>query len=65
MDFGLATYANGNVRGQYGTPKYIAPEVIKGFYNEKCDIWSLGVTVFYLLTHECPFNMADKNSLFL
>ncbi len=26
-----------------GTPYYIAPEVIKELYNEKRDIWNLGV----------------------
>lgn len=33
-----------------GTPYYIAPEVIKKSYNEKCDLWSAGVIMFILLS---------------
>lgn len=32
-----------------GTPYYIAPEVIKGSYDEKCDIWSCGIMLHELL----------------
>ncbi|CAG9328010.1 unnamed protein product [Blepharisma stoltei] len=34
---------------------YVAPEVIHGSYNEKCDLWSLGVIVYTLFTGFPPF----------
>jgi len=34
----------------------MAPEVVeKKFYNEKCDVWSLGIILYYLLTGSRPF----------
>lgn len=32
-----------------GTPVYMAPEIWKGIeYNNKVDIWSIGVVMYYL-----------------
>lgn len=40
-----------------GTPLYMAPELIKHIkYNEKVDVWSLGVIVFQLLCGSTPFD---------
>ena len=34
---------------------YIAPEVLNGLYNSKCDIWSVGVITYTLLSGFLPF----------
>jgi calcium-dependent protein kinase len=58
IDFGAANYLQGNeyLTLSIGTPYYIAPEVIAKQYNEKCDIWSLGVILYILLAGVPPFH---------
>ena len=53
---GTATFVEEGkfLKEKIGTPYYIAPEVIKKKYNEKCDIWSSGkLKVFY--NYRCYF----------
>ena len=52
------------VTGLVGTAYYVAPEVVQGVYNEKCDLWSLGVILFMLLSNYPPFDgHSDKEIL--
>lgn len=56
IDFGF-TYTNEHkqIDAKLGTPLFIAPEVIKKNYNEKCDVWSMGVILFFCLSGTYPF----------
>ena len=43
--------------GNMGTPLFMAPEILKeGHYNYKIDLYSLGVTLYYLIFDEYPYN---------
>ena len=47
----------------FGTPYYIAPEVLNGKYNEKCDLWSVGVMLYIMLCGRPPFNGATEDAI--
>ncbi len=66
IDFGLSKKYNKNekMHSVLGTPYYVAPEVLKGDYNEKCDIWSIGILTYVLLTGQAPYNGSNNNEIF-
>ena len=47
-----------------GTRRYIAPEVISGLYGKECDIWSIGVVLYLIITGDQPFNGTNQAELF-
>jgi calcium-dependent protein kinase len=47
-----------------GTALYIAPEVIQNNYNEKCDLWSIGVIMYFLLVGFPPFFSMSDSEIF-
>ena len=65
-DFGLAqSLDNGEtLRGAIGTEAYASPEKINGqAYNEKSDIWALGVTMAIFLFNEMPFGKDARQEI--
>ena len=58
-DYGWASYFTpGHSLNVYcGTPEYVSPEVLKKLpYNEKVDIWGIGVLIFELVFGYPPFS---------
>lgn len=56
IDFGTCIFLkNEALTQELGTIYYIAPEVFKGNYNEKCDIWSCGIILYTMLCGVPPF----------
>ena len=70
IDFGMGKFfqnpsgtSKGTMAERVGTSYYIAPEVLEGNYNEKCDVWSLGVILYILLSGYPPFNGDDDDEI--
>lgn len=42
---------------------YIAPEVFRNKYNEKCDIWSCGIILFTMLCGHPPFRGSREQNI--
>eukprot|EP00388_Colpodella_angusta_P003523 GDKJ01012401.1.p1 GENE.GDKJ01012401.1~~GDKJ01012401.1.p1 ORF type:complete len:1228 (-),score=333.08 GDKJ01012401.1:65-3748(-) len=58
VDFGLAElFLPGTYSRTFGgTPYYMAPEVFRGEFNYKCDVWSAGVLLYVILSGYLPFS---------
>ena len=77
IDFGFARYLDENelAGSLVGTPMYMDPNVLKtflesksrvvqGFYDQKVDVWSLGILTYELLIGIVPFMSKDIQGLF-
>ena len=77
IDFGFARYLDNNelAGSLVGTPMYMDPNVLKtflesktrvvqGFYDQKVDVWSLGILTYELLIGIVPFMSKDIKGLF-
>ena len=68
IDFGLSALGKPQgpnkgeewLEGLRGTPHFMAPEVYNGLDGRKhgfpCDLWSVGVMLYYVLTGMHPFS---------
>lgn len=67
VDFGLATYQDVEeyLFKRCGTPGFVAPEVINAKrgenvkYTTKCDVFSVGIIFFFMLTGKIPYDGDD------
>jgi len=67
IDFGLSqrTEMDGShAKNIAGTPYYMAPEVLEGHYDSKCDIWSVGVILYVFMSGYLPFQGESRNEVF-
>lgn len=47
-----------------GTPYYLAPEMFLGVgYDEKVDLWAIGVTLYQMVTGRMPFESEYKGDI--
>jgi serine/threonine-protein kinase len=68
LDFGIAQHGSNaqtvHTRTIAGTPAFMAPEAwLSGHIDQRSDIYSLGATLYFLLTGETPFSHVAGSSL--
>lgn len=65
IDFGMAEQRREGemLHITSGTPYYMSPEVYLGRFTEKCDVWSCGVILYFLITGNKPFTGDTKAEL--
>jgi len=69
-DFGFARFHDPDndegLTDMLGSPLYMAPEIIKKLpYDNKVDIWSLGVILYIMMTGRPPFKGRTKDEIFI
>lgn len=47
-----------------GTPLYLSPEIVKGEeYDEKIDLWAVGILTYELIVGRIPFKIWSEAQL--
>ena len=67
IDFGAAKFTTKNTieRTVVGSLYYIAPEVLKKKYNEKCDTWSAGIMLYMFIVGRAPFDGVEDEEILM
>ena len=65
-DFGCSIFKKDNKLEKVGSLFYSAPEILQDLeYDEKCDLWSLGVTLFELYFGVLPYGPHPNQNIIL
>ena len=65
IDFGLSRpFQNLRLTSIVGTPYYVAPEVITGNYDQRCDYWSIGAMMYVMLSGKPPFYAKQQRKIY-
>lgn len=69
IDFGLSVEKYGDefiMDEVCGSPNYMAPEILsydQSYYSEQCDVWSIGIILYFFVYKKFPFDYDDVESL--
>jgi serine/threonine protein kinase len=65
-DFGWSTHTIDEQRTTFcGTTDYVAPELVYSEpYDEKVDLWAVGILTFELLLGHAPFTGQNENATY-
>jgi serine/threonine protein kinase len=65
-DFGWSTHTIDEQRTTFcGTTDYVAPELVYSEpYDEKVDLWAVGILTFELLLGHAPFTGSNENATY-
>lgn len=65
VEFGSCKHFEKNLRvlERVGNPYFMSPEVIIGNFDNKCDVWSIGVMIYVLLSGSQPFVGTTENEI--
>jgi len=66
IDFGTSVQFDKQkevLKTTHGTSYYIAPEVLQKKYDERCDVWSIGVILYILLSGKPPFDGENDDEI--
>jgi len=64
-DFGFSKDEGDTLKTACGTALYVAPEVLSASeYDTSCDVWSIGVITYILLSAHIPFDGSNEQEIF-